>query len=113
MNTADTFKGLALSFNGVEQLPHFNRTAFKITGRKIFASLLEEEATANLLLSPADQKTYTAYDEAMVYPVSGSYGLQGWTTFDLNKVPVELLLDALLAAYNGVLQTTPVKGKRK
>lgn len=102
-----TFKQLALSFNGTEEAPHFDRRAFKITGRKIFATLLEKDMTANLVLTPADQSVYCLVQKTAIYPVPNKWGLQGWTTFDLKSLPVDIVADALLAAYNGVLQSKP------
>lgn len=107
-----TFRRLALSFTGTEEAPHFNRTAFKVTGRRIFATLHEESETANLFLSTTDQQVYTAFDGGFIYPVPNKFGLQGWTTFVLKDLPVELLADALLTAYNDVLKSKPAK-KRK
>lgn len=112
MVSAETFKSLALSFEGTEQAPHFERIAFKISGRKIFATLLEEDGTANIFLKN-DQAVYCTFDETAVYPVPNKFGSQGWTTFALKRLPVELVLDALLTAYRDVLQTPPAKKKRE
>lgn len=109
MVTTDQFKQMALSFAGVEEAPHFDRTAFKVSGRKIFATLHEKSETANMLLSKEDQAIYCSFDEAAVYPVPNKFGLQGWTTFELKNLPAELLSDALLTAYKAVLQTRPKK----
>lgn len=110
MVSAETFKQIALSFEGTEARPHFNRTAFKVTGRRIFATLLEEDESANIVLSIADQKIYCSFDKKAVYPVPNKFGLHGCTTFELPKVPVELISDALLTAYNDVI--TKRKSKR-
>ena len=99
-----TFKEIALSFDGTEEKPHFDRTALKVTGRRIFATLHEDSETANIKLSIIDQSVYCSFDRAAVYPVPNKWGLQGWTTFELTKVPVELISDALLTAYNAVLE---------
>ena len=99
----ETFKQIALSFEGAEARPHFNRTAFKVINKRIFATLLEESETANLKLSLSDQQIYCSFNKNSVYPVPNKFGLQGWTTFELKKVPVELISDALLTAYNDVI----------
>lgn len=98
-----TFKNIALSFEGVEAKPHFDRTAFKVTGKRIFATLHEESEAANIKLSISDQSVFCSFDKAAVYAVPNKWGLQGWTTFELKKVPVELISDALLTAYTEVL----------
>ncbi len=110
MVNAETFKKIALSFDGTEQHPHFERTAFKVTGRRIFATLHEQHETANIVLSKEDQSVYCSFDESAVYPVPNKWGLQGWTTFELTKVPAELVSDALYTAYKTVLES---KQKRK
>lgn len=105
--TSSIFKSLALSFPDTEANPHFDRIAFKVTGKRIFATLHEESATANLKLSPVDQSVFSDFGKNAVYPVPNKWGLQGWTTFELKKVPKELLRDALDTAYREVM-----KGKR-
>jgi len=108
----ETFKQIALSLEETEERAHFNRTAFKVTGKRIFATLHEESESANILLSKTDQQIYCSFDKNAVYPVPNKFGLQGWTTFELTKVPVELISDALLTAYNDVVKTVK-KNKRK
>lgn len=95
---------MALSFEGTEEKPHFDRTAFKVIGKRIFATLHEESETANIKFSEIDQSVYCTFDKDAVYPVPNKFGLQGWTTFELKKVPVELISDALLMAYNAVIE---------
>ena len=110
MVSVETFKQIALSFEGTEARPHFNRTAFKVINRRTFATLLEEDESANIVLSITDQHIYCSFDKKAVYPVPNKFGLHGWTTFELSKVPVELISDALLTAYNDVIKSE--KGKR-
>jgi hypothetical protein len=112
MVSIETFKQIALSFEGTEVNPHFNRTAFKMINKRIFATLLEKDETANIKLSIADQEVYCEFDKNAVYPVPNKFGLQGWTTFELRKLPIELISDALLTAYNDVVKTVK-KIKRK
>jgi predicted DNA-binding protein (MmcQ/YjbR family) len=100
----EIFKQIALSFEGTEQNPHFDRTAFKVIGKRIFATLHEKSKTANIVFSKADQAMYCSFDNQSVYPVANKWGEQGWTTFELEKVAVELVSDALLTAYNDVLK---------
>ena len=38
--TAKEFKKLALSFEGTIEKPHFERTAFKVIDKRIFATIL-------------------------------------------------------------------------
>ncbi len=103
--TCDQFTELALSFPHTIAAPHFERTAFKVVGKRIFATLHEESETANIKFSPADQSVYSLIDKEAIYPVNNKWGLQGWTTFQLGRVNNELMLDALNTAYNEVLKT--------
>jgi len=105
----ETFKKIALSFEGSEQHPHFERIAFKVSGRRIFATLLEQNEKANIMLSKEDQAVYCSYDKSAVYPVPNKWGLKGVTTFELKKVSLELVSDALYTAYKTVLKTKKKK----
>jgi len=96
------FATMALSFPSTEENPHFDRRAFKVTGRRIFATLHEKSRTANLKLSPVDQSVFCLFDKKAVYAVPNKWGVQGWTTFELKHVPKELMLDALDTAYKDV-----------
>ena len=55
MLSTSSFRTLALSFPGTQEQPHFDRTAFKVTGKRIFASLHEPSLSANIKLPLADQ----------------------------------------------------------
>ena len=105
------FQELALSFNHTEQVPHFERLGFKVTGRRMFATYLEKNNTANVFLSPAEQKLFCRMDKTNIYPVPNKWGLHGVTTFELNKVKKELVTEALLSAYNAIIKSKP-KGKK-
>lgn len=98
--TASDFKSLVSSFPGTEQHPHFDRIAFKVAGKRIFATLHEKTAIANLKLTPVDQSAFCTFGKAAVFPVPNKWGLQGWTSFQLKKIPQELMADALNVAYN-------------
>jgi hypothetical protein len=76
---------MALSFQGTAEAPHFDRAAFKVIEKRIFATLHEASLTANLKLSEVDQSVFCVYDKTIVYPVPNKWGLQGWTTFELRK----------------------------
>lgn len=108
--TNKEFATMALSFPGTEENPHFDRRAFKITGKRIFATLHEKTGTANLKLSPVDQSVFCLFDKQSVYAIPNKWGVQGWTTFELKAIPRQLMLDALDTAYKEVLATSKKKG---
>lgn len=43
----------------------------------------------------------------MIYPVNNSWGKQGWTYIEMNKVGEELFVDALTRAYGQVAVRKP------
>lgn len=92
------FTELALAFPNTEQAPHFDRTAFKVIGRRIFATLHHATNNANLRLSTTDQKEFCSLN-AHIYPVPNKWGEQGWTTFELDHCAEEVLKSALESAY--------------
>lgn len=106
----ESFRQLALSFPETEENPHFDRRAFKISGKRIFATLHEKSISVNLKLPPVDQKEFCALDENAIYPVPNKWGLQGWTTVDLTRISDDILLAALETAYN---ETLSPGGKKK
>lgn len=103
MITGETFAKMALSFAGTEQVPHFERIGFKITGRRMFATYLEKDNTANVFLTPAEQAVFCGMDEG-IYPVPNKWGEKGATTMNLNTVPKNIVLEALLSAYQEVMK---------
>ena len=104
MITADQFTRMALSFPGTEQKPHFERTGFGVTGKRMFATYLAKDNTANIFLTTVDQSVFCQVQPENIYPVPNKWGLKGATTFVLDKVSRELVMEALQAAYNGVVK---------
>jgi hypothetical protein len=105
MITEDTFTDMALSFAGTEQKPHFERIGFRVIGRRMFATYLPTNNTANVFLTPHEQAIFCQIDTDNIYPVPNKWGEKGATTFDLNQVPKELVMEALLLAYNDVVKS--------
>lgn len=103
MITGEQFGELALSFPGTEQKPHFDRVGYAVTGKRMFATYLAKNNTANVFLSPAEQSLFCQMDPKSIYPVPNKWGEKGATTFELDTVPKEFLLEALLSAYNQIL----------
>ena len=107
--TTKEFTDLALSFPGTEDAPHFDRTAFKVVKKRIFATLHEPSQTANVKLSPPEQKTFCKFDKKVMYPIANKWGLQGWTTIELKTAPPELVREALETAYQDVFKKASKK----
>ena len=107
MVSIDTFRELALALKDTEELPHFEKTSFRIR-KKIFATLAVASAQACVKLSPIDQSAFCSFDKTAIYPVPNKWGQQGWTMIELKKVRKDMLKDALHTAYHEVLA-----GKKK
>lgn len=95
---------MALSFPGTAQMPHFERTGFKVMGKRMFSTYLAQNNTANIFLTPLEQQVFCKMSVGNIYPVPNKWGEKGATTFELNKVPKEIVLEALLSAYNEVMK---------
>lgn len=108
MVRGEQFAELALSFPGTEQVPHFERIGFKITGKRMFSTYLEKDNTANIFLTPAEQAVFCNMHKS-IYPVPNKWGEKGATTFELGTVPKNILAEALLSAYNEVLSSGKAK----
>jgi hypothetical protein len=103
MITGEQFAKMALSFAGTEQVPHFDRIGFKVRGRRMFATYLEKDNTANVFLTPEEQKVFCAMDIG-IYPVPNKWGEKGATTLELRTVPRGVVMEALLSAYGEVMK---------
>jgi hypothetical protein len=104
MISEQAFIKMALSFPGAVQTPHFDRIGFKVEGKRMFATYLAKDNTANAFLTPAEQKVFCKMSAGDIYPVPNKWGEKGATTLDLNKVPKEIVMEALLSAYNEVMK---------
>jgi hypothetical protein len=98
MITIQTFRDLALSLPETVELPHFERTSFRVN-KKIFATLDLEKNLACLMLSEIDQSVFEAFDKTIIYPVPNKWGKKGATYVALDKVAKDVLEDALITAY--------------
>jgi predicted DNA-binding protein (MmcQ/YjbR family) len=101
MVTYKTFKQIALSFPETSEQPHFEKTSFRVN-KKIFATYDTLNNRACLKLSEQAQDIFSLFDKTIIYPVPNKWGKQGWTNMELKKVPREMCIDALTAAYNEV-----------
>lgn len=102
MKKNDFFE-LALSFPWTESCPHFERVGFRIIKKRMFATYLEKDNTANIFLTPKEQKLFCRMHTG-IHPVPNKWGEKGATTFILDKVSREIVTEALLSAYNAILK---------
>lgn len=92
------FTSLCLAYDEAIEQPHFEKNSFRIR-KKIFATLDEPHQRACLKLPEIEQSVFCDYDRSAIYPVPNTWGKQGWTFVELNKVNADLLKDALTEAY--------------
>jgi hypothetical protein len=104
MITGETFAEMALALPGTGQKPHFDRIGFNVIGKRMFATYLSVNNTANIFLTPKEQVVFCKMDAVNIYPVPNKWGEKGATTFELNNVAKEFLQEALLSAYKEVLE---------
>ncbi len=98
MVSLDAVRKLALSFPEAEEMPHFEKALFRVK-KKIFATLDVKNKRCVVKLSAVDQSVFCDYDKAIVYPIKGAWGKQGWTIIELRKVPKKLFQDILITSY--------------
>jgi hypothetical protein len=105
--TGGEFREMALEFAGTETVPHFERVGFKVIKRRMFATYLEADNTANIFLSPAEQKTFCRIDKKNIYPVPNKWGEKGATTFLIANLEPSIVREALSSAYSSVVGQPP------
>jgi len=88
----------ALSLPEVVELPHFEKTSFRVA-KKIFATLDKEKGIGCIKLSEVDQSAFCAFDKNVIYPVPNKWGKQGWTNINIALIKDDMLQDALHSAY--------------
>lgn len=89
---------LLLRFEGVSEVPHFDRAAFR-TPRRIFATLAADGRDVNFMFDPLEQATLCEIAPAALAPVPGGWGRMGWTRCDLKKVEEPIFLAASESAH--------------
>lgn len=100
--TKKEFEELVLLFPWTASGPHFDRTGYRITGKRMFATYLEKDHSANIFLTPAEQRLFCESVEG-IFPVPNKWGEKGATTFLLDVVPEEIVREALRSAYDSIL----------
>ena len=98
MTPAD-FRRIALSLEGVEEVPHAGLPAFRVGGRR-FASLASQaEGYGNLSLTPEEQAVFVAEAPDIFVPIAGGFGRMGHTHIRLAAASEDVLEGALRTAW--------------
>jgi hypothetical protein len=95
----ETARQIALSQPDVEEFDHFGRPAFRITKKRVFATLWPTENKMMVKLSLIDQSVFNSFDPTIFYAVPNKWGLQGATFVELAKVRRDMLEDAIHTAW--------------
>lgn len=104
MVSIKSFKDVALGFDNVSEQPHFEKQSYRVN-KKIFSTLDEKKKIVVVKLSEIDQSVFCAFDKHIVYPVPGAWGRRGWTMIELDKIPKQMLIDALKTSYEHVVNS--------
>lgn len=100
----ETARQIALSLPDTEEYNHFGRPAFKIKGKRTFATLWPAENRMMVQLSLIDQSVFHSFDATVFYPVPNKWGAKGATFIELSKVRLDMLQDAITTAWETALK---------
>jgi hypothetical protein len=97
--TADDFRKLALSFPEAVESAHMHHPDFRVCG-KIFATLgYPDENSAVVKLTPDEQRDLVGGDPNVFQAVKGAWGRRGSTSIHLPVAKIEVVREALNAAW--------------
>ncbi len=99
MVTNQQVRELALALPGASEQGHFGKPSFRV-GKKIFATLHEDDRRAVLKFPVPDQQALVAM-EPEVYE-TGGWAHQGWTLVNLKRVRKARFVDQLELAWSQV-----------
>lgn len=93
------FRELALSFPEAIESAHMRHPDFRVGGR-IFATLgYPDEDSAMVKLSPDEQKEFVRTNPDIFTSVKGAWGRQGATNINLPAATIDIVREALTAAW--------------
>jgi predicted DNA-binding protein (MmcQ/YjbR family) len=111
MKQIDYVRHIALSFPDTTELPHFEKTSFRVK-KKIFVTYDEKNNRACVKLSESDQALFSLIDKSVIHPVPNKWGKQGWTFIELDKLDNEIIEEVVKSAYTTVLPKKILNQKR-
>lgn len=108
--TADDFREIALSLDGVIESSHMNHPDFRANGR-IFASLHTNDTLGMVKLAPGEQRELVRKHPKMFEPAAGAWGRQGCTNVRLSAANRATVRGAMTLAWEAVMALPVRKGK--
>ena len=109
---ANSFRRLALSFDGVVEGAHMSHPDFRANGR-IFATIQPGERTGMINVAPDEQERLVRDHPTMFSPESGAWGRQGCTRVQLGAADKEVLGEAMTLAWQKAMRTPPPRKKAR
>ncbi len=111
--TPAQFRKLALGLDGVEEVPHMDRAAFR-TKRKIVATL-GDDRRVNMVIQPEDRRTALLEAFPETFFSLGGWSRLGYLAIDLARVETGLLRELLEDAWREALPVakTTTRAKKK
>ncbi|MGD9979993.1 MAG: MmcQ/YjbR family DNA-binding protein [Hyphomonadaceae bacterium] len=106
-----TVRELALALEGVSEVVHVDRPAFR-TKRKIFATLPPAEDAVNLMFDPATRDFFCEQAPGVIEPLPGGWGRMGMARCDLKAANADLVHSALRAAH-ALAAPKPQKSRKR
>lgn len=108
---ADDFRRLALALPGAVEGAHMGHADFRVR-KKIFATLGAPDGQWGMVkLAPEQQELFMRVDAAFT-PAKGAWGRQGSTLVRLDAIRVDLLHDALTAAWRNIAHDAKARAGR-
>lgn len=109
--TPNKFRELALSFPETIESAHMRHPDFRVGGR-IFATLgYPDEHSAMVKLSADGQKEFVRSHSDVFTPVKGAWGRQGATTVNLPAAKIDIVREALSAAWCNIAPKRLLKNR--
>src|SRR5262245_13393034 len=102
---------IALSLADVEEVPHFDRAAFR-TPARIFATLGAKGVDCNVRLPPEVQQVLVDSKPEVFSRLNGAWGAGGWTRMEVPEVDTSTCREVLKEAHS-YAATKPKKKKKK
>jgi len=106
--TAESFRTIALSFEGAVEQAHMGHPDFRANGR-IFATLTANDESGMVKVPPEEQSELLRLDKATFTPASGAWGRQGCTMVRLKDADVAMVRAALTLAWELATSQPPAK----
>jgi len=101
------FRALALALPEAEEKSHFGKADFRVRG-KIFAGFTAD-GSGYVKFSPEQQQMLCAAEPALIAPIKGGWGRQGWTQVDHRSADPDLLQSLLVTAWRNVAPKKLIK----